>query len=51
MDAHELEFYQRVRAGYLEMVKQESSRWVVVDAGREWQAVQEELRKVIEERL
>ena len=51
MDAHELEFYQRVRAGYLEMVKQESSRWVVVDAGREWQTVQEELRKVIEERL
>ena len=51
MDAHEIEFYQRVRAGYLEMAKQESSRWVVVDAGREWQAVQEELRKVIEERL
>jgi len=51
MDAHEIEFYQRVRAGYLEMAKQESSRWVVVDAGREWQTVQEELRKVIEERL
>ena len=51
MDAHEIEFYQRVRAGYLEMAKQESGRWVVVDAGRERQAVQEELRKVIEERL
>jgi len=51
MDAHEVEFYQRVRTGYLEMVKQEPSRWVVVDAGREWGSVQEELRKVIEERL
>jgi dTMP kinase len=51
MDAHEIEFYQRVRAGYLEMVKQESGRWVIVDAGREWEPVQEELRKVIEERL
>jgi dTMP kinase len=51
MDAHEVEFYQRVRTGYLEMVKQEPSRWVVVDAGREWESVQEELRKVIEERL
>ena len=51
MDAHEIEFYQRVRAGYLEMAKQESSRWVVIDAGREWQVVQEELRKGIEERL
>ncbi|HLF89079.1 MAG TPA: dTMP kinase [Anaerolineales bacterium] len=51
MDTHEVEFYQRVRAGYLEMVKQEPRRWVVVDAGREWESVQEELRKVIEERL
>jgi len=51
MDAHEIEFYQRVRAGYLEMVKQEPSRWVVIDAGKEWESVQEELRKVIEERL
>jgi dTMP kinase len=51
MDAHEIEFYQRVRAGYLEMVKQESGRWVIVDAGREWESVQEALRKVIEERL
>ena len=51
MDAHEVEFYQRVRAGYVEMVKQEPSRWVVVDAGKEWVSVQEELRKVIEERL
>jgi thymidylate kinase len=33
------------------MVKQESSRWVVINAGKEWQAVQKELRKVIEERL
>jgi len=51
MDAHEIEFYQRVRAGYLEMVKQGPSRWVVIDAGKEWESVQEELRKVIEERL
>ena len=51
MDAHEVAFYERVRAGYLEMVKQEPSRWVVVDAGREWQSVQAELRRVIEEWL
>src|SRR4026208_1856460 len=47
MDAHEVEFYKRIRAGYLEMVKQEPSRWVVIDAGKEWESVQEELRKVI----
>jgi len=51
MDAHEVAFYERVRAGYLEMVKQEPNRWVVVDSGQEWDEVQAELRKVISEKL
>jgi len=36
-----------VIAGYLEMVKQEPKRWVVVDAGWVWDGVQEVLRKII----
>ncbi len=51
MDAYTVEFHQRVRAGYLEMVGQDPHRWVVVDAGRKWESVQEELRRVIVERL
>jgi dTMP kinase len=51
LDAYTLEFHQRVRAGYLEMVKREPGRWVVVDASREWNVVQEGLRKVIEAKL
>jgi dTMP kinase len=51
LDAYTVEFHQRVRAGYLEMVRQEPGRWVVVDASREWNAVQEDLRKVIEKKL
>lgn len=51
LDAYTVEFHQRVRAGYLEMVRQEPSRWVVVDAGSEWNKVQEELRNVIERKL
>jgi dTMP kinase len=51
LDAYTVEFHKRVRAGYLEMVKQEPDRWVVVDAGQKWESVQEELRKVIEGRL
>ena len=51
LDAYTVEFHQRVRAGYLEMVRQEPGRWVVVDAGSEWNKVQEELRKVIERKL
>ena len=50
MDAYEVEFYRRVRAGYLEMVKQEPKRWVVVDASRSWDEVQEELKKGNEEK-
>ncbi len=51
LDAYTLEFHQRVRAGYLEMVKQEPGRWAVVDASRSWDDVQESLRQVICQRL
>jgi len=51
LDAYTVEFHQRVRAGYLEMVKQEPERWVVIDAGKKWDTVQAELKKVIVERL
>jgi dTMP kinase len=51
LDAYTVEFHQRVRAGYLEMVRNELSRWVVVDAGQDWKHVQDDLRKVILKRL
>jgi dTMP kinase len=51
MDAQEVDFYQRVRMGYLDMVKAEPNRWVIVDAGQEWEKVQDELRMVILGRL
>ncbi len=51
LDAYTVEFHRRVRAGYLEMVRQEPHRWVVIDAGKEWGEVQEELRLVILGRL
>jgi dTMP kinase len=51
LDAYTIEFHKRVRAGYLEMVKQEPNRWVVIDAGQKWDAVQEELRGEIERRI
>lgn len=51
MDAHEVAFYQRVRRGYHEMMKQEPDRWVAVDAGQKWESVQEELRRVVVGRL
>ena len=51
LDAYTLEFHQRVRTGYLEMVKQEPKRWAVVDAGKGWDEVQEELRNKILEHI
>ena len=51
LDAYTVEFHQRVRNGYHEMVKAEPNRWVVVDAGQKWEAVQDELRKVILDKL
>ena len=51
MDAYTVEFHRRVRAGYLEMVKAEPERWVVVNSERDWDSVQTELRKIILEKL
>jgi dTMP kinase len=51
LDAYTVEFHRRVRAGYLEMVRLEPCRWLVVDAGRDWQSVQDDLRRVILQHL
>ena len=51
MDAKTVEFHQRVRAGYLELVKLEPQRWVVINSEQKWDDVQAELRKVILEKL
>lgn len=51
LDAYTVEFHQRVRAGYLEMVAQEPGRWVRVDANLAWEQVQAELRAAILDRL
>jgi len=47
MDDHRVEFYKRVRSGYLELVEQEPQRWVVVNSEQKWDDVQAELKKVI----
>jgi len=51
MDDQTIQFYHRVRAGYLEMVKAEPQRWVVVNSEQKWDDVQAELKKVILGRL
>jgi dTMP kinase len=50
LDDYDLEFHQRVRHGYLSLVKQDPDRWVIVDATKGQTAVQEEMRGVMERR-
>jgi dTMP kinase len=47
MDAYTVEFHKRVRVGYLELVKQDPQRWVVVNSDQKWDDVQAELKQVI----
>lgn len=51
LDALDLAFYQRVRLGYGELVRAEPVRWVVVDASRTPEEVQDAVRVVVGERL
>ncbi|GAB4460385.1 MAG: dTMP kinase [Anaerolineae bacterium] len=45
MDQLALEFYRRVREGYLEMARAEPERWLVIDAGGTVTDVQRQIRE------
>ena len=47
LDAYSVGLHKRVRAGYLKMAEAEPDRWVVLDAEKTWEDVQQELRQVI----
>jgi dTMP kinase len=51
LDAYDLNFHQRVRQGYLQLVQAEPVRWVVIDASQSPKQVQNEMRRVVGERL
>lgn len=51
LDAYNLEFHQRVRHGYLQLVCAEPERWEVIDASQSPVQVQNEMRRVVTERL
>jgi dTMP kinase len=51
LDAYDLDFHQRVRRGYFNLVQAEPERWEVIDASQSPTRVQEELRRVVRERL
>jgi dTMP kinase len=51
LDAYDLGFHQRVRQGYFDLAAAEPDRWVTVDATRPVEAVQAEIRRLVEARL
>lgn len=51
MEQKEIDFHERVRAGYLAMAAQEPGRWVVVDATGEIESVQATIRERVRREL
>lgn len=51
LDAYDLDFHRRVQAGYLELIQAEPERWVRLDATQDRDALQAEVRRVVDERL
>jgi dTMP kinase len=51
LDAEALDFHQRVRAGYLELIEQEPERWQIIDAARPIEEVQAEIRTRVQAKL
>jgi dTMP kinase len=51
LDTYELDFYKRVRQGYMQLIFEEPHRWVIIDAGGPPDQVQAAIRRVVLERL
>jgi dTMP kinase len=51
LDSLDVDFYRRVRKGYLEMAQEQPQRWVIIDAGQPFDQVQTAVRQVVLERL
>jgi dTMP kinase len=51
LDSYDVDFYERVRQGYLEMVATEPDRWVCINASQPPDQVQEAVRRAVLARL
>jgi dTMP kinase len=51
LDAYALAFHQRVREGYLALANLDPQRWVVIDASRPFEQVQNQIQQVVIQHL
>lgn len=50
-EREDMEFHERVRAGFLELARAEPDRFCVIDASRSVQEVSEDVRMIVEQKL
>lgn len=48
MDLQQMEFYERVYQGYKKLIQADPERWICIDAGRSVDAIQDELRSIVD---
>jgi dTMP kinase len=51
LDAYALDFHQKVRKGYAELIRAEPDRWAVIDAALSVDDVHQQVQQVIKKRL
>ncbi len=51
LDAYDLAFHERVRLGYFALAEEEPNRWLVIDARKDKEEVQQAMRKAVKQRL
>lgn len=51
IEQEKIDFFERVRAGYLERAKRESNRFSIIDATQSLDAVQAHIKKVLDDEL
>ena len=51
LEREALEFHQRIRAGYKQLIEKEPERWQVIDASKPLTTVQAEFKKIVADKL
>ena len=51
LDDYPLDFHQKVRDGYAELIRAEPGRWAVIDAARSVKEVHRQVQEILNERL
>jgi dTMP kinase len=51
LDAYDCDFHERVREGFIRLAKSDPLRWIIIDASQPFEQVQQEIRRIVINRL